>query len=342
MKSAIKKDKPENGSVEGASTKEEGQESKKEEIGEEPSRQHAPPQPLDFDTVARAYAVARRSAVKGDTRHCYSVRCGSGEAHLLSSHAASGWPSRRGRFSHLFGALLRSARSTPFHPPVACNSVGTLLRAGAKSVLALGAWASSSARSFVGEVREAPEAAFPRASGRSCAPASHVACYSPFRPQQRAAFCGRGCRSGRGVPPLSHRRASRCPAWPRSRARAAGLARLHPMLRVTHRSGRSNAPPFVGAVAGRVVVCHLSPTAVHHAALPSPPNLAALPLSHSATACRRRRSMEASAQTTAPAELTPREVGLLGPYLELRDVRCDCAGHFSPAQLLESTIYVVE
>ena len=60
------------------------------------------------------------------------------------------------------------------------------------------------------------------------------------------------------------------------------------------------------------------------------------------------QAMEASAESTAtasgaaPAELTPREVGLLGPYLELRDVRCDCAGHFSPAQLLESTIYVVE
>ena len=158
------------------------------------------------------------------------------------------------------------------------------------------------------------------------------------RPDSPYLLWGPGRRPARAH---SSERCARHPR-PRSRARAAGLARLHPMLRVTHRSGRSNAPPFVGAVAGRVVVCHLSPTAVHHAALPSPPNLAALPLSHSATACRRRRSMEASAQTTAPAELTPREVGLLGPYLELRDVRCDCAGHFSPAQLLESTIYVVE
>ena len=45
-----------------------------------------------------------------------------------------------------------------------------------------------------------------------------------------------------------------------------------PCCRVTHRSGRSNAPPFVGVFAGRVVVCHLSATAVHHSALPSPPN----------------------------------------------------------------------
>ena len=150
---------------------------------------------------------------------------------------------------------------------------------------------------------------------------------------RRALIRRRGARGTRG----------RVPARERPVRRAC-----IPCCGVTHRSGRSNAPPFVGAVAGRVVVCHLSPTAVHHSALPSPPNLAALPLSHSATACRRRRSMEASAETTAaasgaaPAELTPREVGLLGPYLELRDVRCDCAGHFSPAQLLESTIYVVE
>ena len=45
----------------------------------------------------------------------------------------------------------------------------------AASPLAPGVWASSRARYFVREVREPPEAAFPRASGRSGAPASLVA-----------------------------------------------------------------------------------------------------------------------------------------------------------------------
>ena len=134
----------------------------------------------------------------------------------------------------------------------------------------------------------------PRSRARAAGPAPlHplLPCYSPFRPQQRAAFCGRVCRSGRGLPPLRDRRASLCPAF------ASQL-------------------------------CCLA--------------------SVSATACRRRRwrhRLRAPPPPPAPrrpSSRTPREVALLGPYLELRDVRCDSAGHFSPAQLLESTIYVVD